>query len=271
MSSCILNAPAEISDVTLDRNTVRFSCGLGGQSVSFTGTVSGNEIEFVWDLLTPEFDFPVTTLFGGTVPRRFTARRVPDVADTVTAAADRARKAADVTFDRLLNAPAEPHNWLMYSGTVLGERHSRLTQITPENVKNLEVAWIWQSASFPEGFQATPLVVDGILYTVEAPNNVFALDAASGRVLWSFRDPRNALTARVSGNTTNRGLAILGDQLFMGTLDAHLLAIDVYSGKLLWKVAVADEIRLHAGSLLRDHECSSRGEGQSDHRCRWWR
>ena len=85
---------------------------------------------------------------------------------------------AQVSFDRLLNAEREPHNWLSYSGTTSNQRHSLLTQITPANVKNLQQAWIWQARSL-EKFEATPLVVDGILYTVEAPNNVVALDAVT--------------------------------------------------------------------------------------------
>src|SRR3984885_6980500 len=85
---------------------------------------------------------------------------------------------AQVTFDRILNANKEPQNWLTYSGTLLGQRHSLLTQITPENVKNLEQQWVWQARSL-EKFEATPLVVDGVLYTVQAPNDVVALDAAT--------------------------------------------------------------------------------------------
>src|ERR1035438_2036045 len=73
---------------------------------------------------------------------------------------------SQVTFDRILNANKEPQNWLTYSGTTLSQRHSLLTQITPPNVKNLELQWIFQSQSL-EKFEATPLVVDGVLYTVD--------------------------------------------------------------------------------------------------------
>src|ERR1700726_758129 len=91
---------------------------------------------------------------------------------------------AQVSFDRILNANKEPQNWLTYSGTLLGQRHSLLGQITPENVKNLEQQWVWQAKSL-EKFEATPLVVDGVLYTVQAPNDVVALDAATGRPFWT--------------------------------------------------------------------------------------
>src|SRR5580704_19153336 len=75
-----------------------------------------------------------------------------------------------VSFDRILNANKEPRNWLTYSGTTLSQRHSLLTQITPLNVKNLELQWVFQAQSL-EKFEATPLVVDGVLYTVQAPND----------------------------------------------------------------------------------------------------
>src|SRR2546429_8439114 len=83
---------------------------------------------------------------------------------------------AQVTFERILRAGQEPQNWLTYSGTVLSQRHSPLTQITPENVRNLELQWIFQARSL-EKFEATPLVVDGVLYTVQPPNDAVAMDA----------------------------------------------------------------------------------------------
>src|SRR5258708_21191121 len=92
---------------------------------------------------------------------------------------------AQVSFDRLLNSGKEPQNWLTYSGTMMSQRHSPLTQITPENVKNLELQWIYQARSL-EKFEATALVVDGIMYTVQAPNDVIALAAVPGRGYWTY-------------------------------------------------------------------------------------
>jgi alcohol dehydrogenase (cytochrome c) len=159
-----------------------------------------------------------------------------------------------VTFDRVQNPDAEPGNWLSYSRSLFNERFSPLTQITPGNVKDLELEWVWQARSL-EKFEATPLVVDGVLYTVEAPNNVVALDAATGRVFWRF-DHTPAPEARVCCGRVNRGLAILGDTLFMGTIDAHLLAIDARSGHLLWDTIVAraaDRYAItHAPIVIRD-------------------
>src|SRR5277367_2827434 len=90
-----------------------------------------------------------------------------------------------VSFDRILASANEPQNWLTYSGTTMSQRYTTLNQITPQNVKNLELQWQFQARSL-EKFEATPLVVDGILYTVQAPNNVIALDAVTGRVFWTY-------------------------------------------------------------------------------------
>ena len=146
-----------------------------------------------------------------------------------------------VTFDRLLRANQEPHNWLTYSGNLSGHRHTLLTQMTPANVKNLELQWVFQTrtpAEPAEKFEATPLVVDGVMYTVLAPNHVVALDAATGRMFWMY-SPRLSSLARVCCGRVNRGLAILGDTLFMGTIDGHLIAIDAKNGKPVWDVSLS--------------------------------
>ncbi len=161
---------------------------------------------------------------------------------------------AQVTFDRILNANKEPQNWLTYSGSTMSQRHTLLTQITPANAKNLEMQWIFQARSL-EKFEATPLVVDGIMYTVQAPNDVVALDAATGRVFWiySYTPSRDA---RPCCGRVNRGLAILGDTLFMGTIDAKLLAIDAKSGKLAWQAQLgrpeAGYAITHAPLIVKD-------------------
>ncbi len=144
---------------------------------------------------------------------------------------------AQVSFDRILAAGNEPQNWLTYSGSTMSQRYTTLNQITPENVKNLELQWMFQARSL-EKFEATPLVVDGIMYTVQAPNNVVALDAVTGRVFWTYAYVPDR-TARPCCGQVNRGLAILGDTLFMGTIDAHLVALDAKSGKPIWNVTVA--------------------------------
>jgi alcohol dehydrogenase (cytochrome c) len=164
--------------------------------------------------------------------------RLPGIAVLIAGLLLAVASPAQVTFERLLNAADEPGNWLNYSATYDNQRYSRLDQINVGNVHELELAWVWQARSL-EKFEATPLVVDGVLYTVQAPNDVVALDAVNGRVFWTYHHQPSP-DARLCCGRVNRGLAILGDTLFMGTIDAHLLAIDAKSGQLLWSTQVAD-------------------------------
>jgi len=145
--------------------------------------------------------------------------------------------AAQVPFERILHADKEPQNWLTYSGSFLSQRHSALAQVSPANVKNLELQWVFQAKSL-EKFEATPLVVNGVLYTVQAPNDVVALDAVTGRIFWTYSYTPSP-KARPCCGRINRGVAILGDTLYMGTIDAHLVAIDARNGRPLWDVEVA--------------------------------
>jgi alcohol dehydrogenase (cytochrome c) len=159
-----------------------------------------------------------------------------------------------ITFERIQNSNREPQNWLTYSGNNMGQRYSPLTQVTPQNVQDLELAWLWQARSV-EKFEATSIALDGILYTVQAPNDIVALDAATGRPKWTFLY-RNPPEARNCCGQVNRGLAILGETLFMGTLDAHIVAVDAKSGTLLWKTKVAEASQryaiTHAPLVIKD-------------------
>lgn len=153
--------------------------------------------------------------------------------------------AAQVAADRLLQAGREPQNWLTYSGGYESHRYSQLDQVTPANVKNLELKWVFQAQSL-EKFTATPLVVDGVMYVTQAPNDVVALDAKTGRVFWVYRYVPST-ESKLCCAAVNRGLAIHGDTLLLGTIDAYLIAIDAHSGRPNWKIAVAD---FHAGYSL---------------------
>ncbi len=144
---------------------------------------------------------------------------------------------AQVTFDRVVNASKEPQNWLTHSGNLMSQRYTPLDQVTPQNVKNLELKWLFQARSL-EKFEATPLVVDGIMYTVQAPNDIVALDAVTGRVFWIYSYTPSPLSRPCCGRI-NRGVAIAGDTLFMGTIDAHIVAVDAKNGKPLWNTSVA--------------------------------
>jgi alcohol dehydrogenase (cytochrome c) len=144
---------------------------------------------------------------------------------------------AQVAFDRIVNAGKEPQNWLTYSGNMMSQRYSPLAQITPQNVKNLEQKWVFQARSL-EKFEATPLVVDGIMYTVQAPNDIVALDPVTGRVFWTYSYSPSPASRPCCGRV-NRGVAVVGDTLFMGTIDAHLVAVDAKNGRPLWNTTVA--------------------------------
>ena len=154
---------------------------------------------------------------------------------------------AQVTWDRLLNAEDEPHNWLTYSGAHSSTRHSLLDQITPSNADDLELKWVFQARSL-ENFTSTPLVVDGIMYVTQAPNDVVALDVKTGRIFWVFEHVPSR-SARPCCGRVNRGVAILGDTLFMATIDAQLVAIDAISGGLIWQTAVGEPEKGYAMTL----------------------
>jgi len=145
---------------------------------------------------------------------------------------------AQVPYDRVLRASAEPRNWLTYNGTYTSQRYSLLDRITPANVTNLESKWVLQNQVFG-AWQSNPIVVDGMMYVTQRPNDVMAVDAKTGRMFWLYRHTPSP-DARVCCGANNRGVAILGDTLFMGTLDARLIAIDTKTGRPVWNIAVAD-------------------------------
>ena len=154
---------------------------------------------------------------------------------------------AQVPWDRLLRTDREPQNWLTYSGGNNGWRHSPLTQITPANAKNLEMKWVFQADS-TEKLESSPLVVDGVMYVTEPPNTIIALDAKTGRIFWIYTY-QVAADARVCCGRVNRGLAILGDTLFMGTIDAHLVAVNAKNGRLLWDTRIGTAAQGYAVTM----------------------
>jgi alcohol dehydrogenase (cytochrome c) len=148
-----------------------------------------------------------------------------------------------LTFERLLHADAEPQNWLTYSGGYAGNRYSTLTQITPANVRNLQLKWVYHPIYRPTGNaqgknENTPLVVDGIMYTGTSDEAV-ALDAVSGRQFWKVSHPLDP-TNYYNAYQVNKGMAVAGNTLFWATVDCHLLAIDVRDGRVIWNVTMTD-------------------------------
>lgn len=143
-----------------------------------------------------------------------------------------------VTWERLVNAADEPENWMMYSGTLDSQRYSRLDQIDKSNVTELEMKWSYQIPVIDRA-ETVPTVVDGIMFITEAPSNLTAVDAQTGRIYWRY-DHELPDDLRICCGRNNRGVAILGETLFMSTLDAHLVAIDARTGNVLWDREVAD-------------------------------
>ena len=145
-----------------------------------------------------------------------------------------AASSADVTYDRLLRADREPHNWLTYGGNYSSHRYSALGQITRENVGKLALQWVWRP-KYLDKMETTPLVVDGVMYAVQN-SEVVAMDAATGRTFWVYRyrvpPESNAYLMVV------KGVAFWEDRVFWATYDGHLIAIDAKTGKELWHKTV---------------------------------
>jgi alcohol dehydrogenase (cytochrome c) len=142
-----------------------------------------------------------------------------------------------VNSERIRLAEREPGNWLTYSGNYSAHRHSPLDQVHTGTVSRLKPVWVYQTSS-AAAVETTPLVVDGIMYISEPPSNVTALDTRTGRPLWRFQRtaPKDV---RVCCGKVNRGVALLDEMVFVGTLDAHLIALDWKTGAVRWDATVA--------------------------------
>jgi len=148
--------------------------------------------------------------------------------------------ASDVGRKRLINPDAEPANWLSHGRSYLEERESPLTQITPENISDLGLAW-YHDTGTTRGLEASPLVIDGVLYTTLSWSRVLALDATNGEVLWRY-DPQVPRSWGVNAccDVVNRGLAAWGDAVYVGTLDGRLIALDAATGEPRWETLTID-------------------------------
>ena len=145
--------------------------------------------------------------------------------------------AAQVPYERILNADREPGSWLTYSRNYLGHRFSPLDEITSKNVGGLKVKWAYQ---FPDGrMEVSPIVADGVMY-VTGPNSAAALDLRTGRPLWTWKRPIPSDYQSIGFGRVSRGPAILDDKLFVATLDCQLVALDIKSGQVRWSTQVAD-------------------------------
>ena len=140
----------------------------------------------------------------------------------------------------------DPSRWLTYAGDYTNQRHSPLTQITPENVHRLAPQWAFQTETLGR-FQATPLVVDGIIYVTGPLDTGWALDARTGRQLWRYRRELPGGLIACCG-LVNRGFGVLGDRLFKTTLDAHVVAISMKTGAIVWDTVMENYRNGYSGT-----------------------
>ncbi|ALJ14772.1 PQQ-dependent dehydrogenase, methanol/ethanol family [Sphingopyxis macrogoltabida] len=151
------------------------------------------------------------------------------------------RKGAEgVDQQRLLNAAAEPANWLAHGGTFLEQRYSALDQINAGNAAKLGLAWSFEFDT-NRGQEATPIVVDGVIYTSTAWSKVYALDGKTGKELWQF-DPKVDGDRAVYGccDVVSRGVAVWKGKVFVATFDGRLIAVDAKTGKQIWSAQTTD-------------------------------
>src|SRR4249920_1178365 len=164
------------------------------------------------------------------------------VAALVTASPTRAQDAA------ALNAEATQKDWPTYHGTYKSYHYSGLDQINTGNVKNLEVAWMHFPERATRGIQSTPLAIDGVLYYSGSYSRVWALDGATGRTIWSYAPELDEeLVAKQTHSPYNRGIAIGHGNLYVGTVDGRLIALDLKSGKPVWDTKLLDSKKVTVG------------------------
>jgi alcohol dehydrogenase (cytochrome c) len=164
-----------------------------------------------------------------------------------------AGQSAVINATDLLAGLNNPSRWLTYSGNYASHRHSPLTRITPDNVGDLEALWTFQTGVIAGGnavnkFEATPIVIDGTLYVTGMHNNAWAVDGRTGKQLWRYQRQLPP-GLKVCCGPGNRGFAVHGDRLFMTTLDAHVIALDRHSGKVVWDVSMAEHTLGYASTV----------------------
>jgi alcohol dehydrogenase (cytochrome c) len=143
-----------------------------------------------------------------------------------------------VSNERLQAAGTNPDEWLTYSGSYNGWRHTSLAEITPANAAQLNMQWVTQFDINDSNIEATPLVIDGTLFIAADAGHVLALNAKTGTVIWEYKRPIPAGLPLEYG-LPNRGLAVQGSTLFLGSVDGYLVAINANNGKVIWQTLVA--------------------------------
>jgi alcohol dehydrogenase (cytochrome c) len=149
---------------------------------------------------------------------------------------------------RLENADKNPNDWLTYHGSYKSWHYSPLDQIDTGNVGDLEVAWMHSPGRSTRGLQSFPLVAEGVLYYTGSYSRVFALDAASGEVLWSYFPELNEdLIAAQTHSPYTRGIALGHGHVYVGTVDGRLIALDMETGKPVWDTKLVESEKLTVG------------------------
>jgi quinohemoprotein ethanol dehydrogenase len=168
------------------------------------------------------------------------AQDAPEATATVTPEAVSPTPFAAVDSARLIAADKDPGNWMSYGRTYSEQRYSPLDQVNDESVDRLGLAWSFDLET-ERGIEATSLVVDGVMYTTSAWSIVYALDARTGKLLWSF-DPEvpKEITRHACCDAVNRGVAVWQGQVFVGALDGRLIALDAASGIVKWEIATVE-------------------------------
>jgi alcohol dehydrogenase (cytochrome c) len=146
--------------------------------------------------------------------------------------------AGGLSSARLIHAEREPQNWLTYWGSYRSAHFSELKQIDRHNVSQLQAKWAMPMPG-DSPLESTPLVVDGLMYVSGPPGDVYALDARSGLQIWKFHREQERVNP-FQLNPFNRGVAVLGNRVFVTTLDDNLIALDARSGAVLWEQRIAD-------------------------------
>ena len=145
---------------------------------------------------------------------------------------------SSVSQDMLNKAATDANNWLHVNGNYTNDRYAPATQINTSNVNKLKPAFVFQTEVL-ESMETAPLVVNGVMYLTTSYDHVYAVDAVTGKELWHYAYKMGPITTYCCG-PNNRGVAMYGDTLYMGTLDSKLVAIDAKTGKEKWATQIAD-------------------------------
>ena len=145
-----------------------------------------------------------------------------------------------VDDNRLVNADKTPGDWLSYGRNYYEDRYSSLEQINKENINQLGLAWSFSLGS-KTGVEATPIVVDGIMYVTGPWSKVYAINAVNGKLIWEY-DPKvpGSYGQKPCCDVVNRGVALYKGKVYVGTIDGRLVALDAADGKPTWEILTVD-------------------------------